>query len=43
MAKATQARKRLVGDQVREVGSGQLKLSLMRSLDFILSAWEAMT
>ena len=41
MAKSMWARKRLVGDEVKEVGRGQLMQSLVRSLDFILSIWEA--
>lgn len=41
MAKSMWTRKRLVGDKVKEVGRGQLKQSLVRSLDFILSIWEA--
>lgn len=40
MAEATWARKMLVRDQVREVGRGQLMLSRVRNLDFMLSAWE---
>lgn len=36
MAKARWTRKRLEGDEVREVGRGQLIQSLVRGLDFLL-------
>lgn len=40
MAEEFQARRRMTGEAMREVGRGHIMQGILRSLDFIVNLWE---